>query len=196
VDPWFENVLPGVRRRLGIQGHPCEQQPSEPEVGSALPCINAFVKDILLRCERPIYIRGCLNWSLLCSFARGVGLEIGSGTADLEVLNSEIISIFRAGRITSLGDELFSMHMDMLFLRLARRRSHAAFRTIIAHGQDTFAQEIAILLEIMRWFEAMDGATAAAHWQASLDDLHQTDACRRAKARKCKKPKAASQSTK
>ena len=81
---------------------------------------------------------------------------MGSGTTDLEVLNSEIIGIFRSGRITTLGDELFNMHMDLLFLRLVRRRSHAAFRTIIAHGKDTYAQEVALLLELMRWFDTMN----------------------------------------
>ena len=118
-----------------------------------------------------MYVQGCFNWSYLCRSARAVGLELASGTTDLEALNSEIIDIFRAGRITTLGDELFSMHMDMLFLRLARRRSYASLRTILAHGKNSVSQEIAIMVELLQWFEQEDPKSLAEAWQRDLNAL-------------------------
>ena len=98
-------------------------------------------------------------------------MELASGTTDLEALNSEIIDIFRVGRITTLGDELFSMHMDMLFLRLARRRSYASLRTILAHGKNSVSQEIAIMVELLQWFEQEDPKSLAEAWQRDLNAL-------------------------
>ena len=94
---------------------------------------------------------------------------MGSGTTDVEVICSKIIGIFCAGRISKMGDVAFSMHMDLLFLRLARRRSHAALYTILACGKDRFAQELGILLELVQWFTDSDPESLAGEWQAALD---------------------------
>eukprot|EP00959_Pyramimonas_sp_CCMP1952_P242197 5062631-Pyramimonas_sp.AAC.1 len=64
--------------------------------------------------------------------------------------------------------------MDMLFLRLARRRSHAALRTILAHGKDAVSQEIAIMVETLRWFEEADARELARLWQGDLDAFRKT----------------------
>lgn len=176
VKDWFVHVAPGHRRRMGIRREATDEGPGEPHIGHPMPCVNDAVSEILRRCERPVYTQGCLNWSHLCNQARRVGLEIASGTTDLEVLNSEIISIYRSGRIIALGAELFSIHMDLLFLRLVRRRSHAATRIVIAHGKDSVAQEFAITLDILRWFEQSEPAQLAAAWQATLDQQRSSDA--------------------
>ena len=60
--------------------------------------------------------------------------------------------------------------MDMLFLRLARRRTHAALKTIIAHGKDAISQEI-IMVETLRWFEEADARELAVEWQKDLNNL-------------------------
>jgi hypothetical protein len=171
VKEWFVKVLPGTRRHLGIER---EKEGEATEVGAPHPCVTSAVLHIFQRCEQQVYIQGCFNWSYLCRCARAVGLELASGTTDLEVLNSEIISIFRAGRITRLGDELFSLHMDMLFLRLAHRRSHAALKTILAHGKDSISQEIAIMVETLRWFEETDAKELASRWQEDLNALRKS----------------------
>ena len=168
VKDWFVKVLPGNRCRVGILR---ERGEDADEVGAAFPCVTPSVLDIFQRCEDEVYLRGCMNWSYLCRCARAVGLEMVSGTTDLEVLNSEIISIFRAGRITRLGEELFNLHMDMLFLRLARRRSHSALETVIAHGKDAISQEIAIMVESLRWFEEEDAEELMCRWQEDLNNL-------------------------
>ena len=168
VRDWFTHVLPGTHRRVGIDGH-AEAQAEEPAIGAPHPCINKAVQTLMDNCGREVYLRGCFNWSGLCRMARSVGLEMASGTTDVEVLCSEIIGIFRAGRISRMGEEAFSMHMDLLFLRLARRRSHASLRTIISHGKDRFGQELAILLDLVQWFTESEPQTIAARWQDALD---------------------------
>lgn len=173
VREWFAQVLPGTRRQIGIVREREDENATE-KVGAPHPCVTAAVLEIFQRCEQEVYIQGCMNWSYLCRCARAVGLELASGTTDLEALNSELISIFRAGRITRLGDELFNLHMDMLFLRLARRRSHAALKTIIAHGKDAISQEIAIMVETMRWFEDQDAVAVARRWQEDLNELRKS----------------------
>ena len=173
VRDWFVQVLPGTRRQVGIVREGVEENATQ-KIGAPHPCVTAAVLEIFQRCEQEVYIRGCMNWSYLCRCARAVGLELASGTTDLEALNKELISIFRAGQITRLGDELFKLHMDMLFLRLARRRSHAALKTIIAHGKDAISQEIAIMVETLRWFEDEDALEVAQRWQDDLNELRRS----------------------
>ena len=113
----FSRFCPGPDAISGFLAKRMGALEAAEAIGSPHPCVTNGVAQIFNRCQDKEYIQGCFNWSYLCRCARAVGLELASGTTDLDVLCSQIISIFRAGRITRLGDELFSMHMDMLFLR-------------------------------------------------------------------------------
>ncbi len=83
---------------------------------------------------------GCTHWGIIMDALRAGGVDLASGTTDVEAFNAEWITLFRGHCIKSVGRELFGILSDVLFLRVLRRRSHAGSRPSFAAGKNTIAQ--------------------------------------------------------
>lgn len=74
---------------------------------------------------------------------------------------------FRAARITRMCDLTFSMHRDILVLRVAHRRSHAGLRLVAAHSRAHAAYDLSLMQEIIECLST-DEATLATRWREEL----------------------------
>jgi len=120
LQDWFTAVVPGTRRHRGLlRDHELS------EGGGPHPVVSEGVADLLRRCLRPVYLEGCMHWASVAHWLRCAGIEPANGTTDVETGNAEIISALRAGKVSRLSKEAFALHADLLFLRVAARRSRA-----------------------------------------------------------------------
>ena len=159
---WFRDVLPGVRRYIGIL-----RDEEAGTRGQSCPVLTTAVLDHARRSQRPVYVRGCLNFSLVCNWLRAGGVEPADGTTDVEAMQAEVIADFRSARITSLCDQSFNLHRDIFVLRVAHRRSHAGLHMTAAHHRAHAAYDLALMQEIIECL-ADDEAALATKWRARL----------------------------